>query len=122
LEPLNRFAAKPRSGSPSRCEFDRNPNCAWGGRAPGVIDLGVCHWNDIAGFGGSFVWTSISKVGVLTLVASILFGTIWALGNQPRNDRHWKDYLAHTPHVGQTEFFLTDDDGFSHCFGIPSPA
>ena len=21
---------------------------------------------------------------------------------------------------GQTEFFLTDDDGFSHCFGIPT--
>lgn len=21
---------------------------------------------------------------------------------------------------GQTEFFLTDDDGFSHCFGVPS--
>lgn len=23
---------------------------------------------------------------------------------------------------GQTEFFLTDDDGFSHCFGVPTPA
>lgn len=22
---------------------------------------------------------------------------------------------------GQTEFFLTDDDGFSHCFGVPAP-
>jgi uncharacterized glyoxalase superfamily protein PhnB len=22
---------------------------------------------------------------------------------------------------GQTEFFLTDDDGFSHCFGVPTP-
>ena len=21
---------------------------------------------------------------------------------------------------GQTEFFLTDDDGFSHCFGVPT--
>jgi uncharacterized glyoxalase superfamily protein PhnB len=21
-------------------------------------------------------------------------------------------------HYGQTEFFLTDDDGFSHCFGV----
>jgi len=21
---------------------------------------------------------------------------------------------------GQTEFFLTDDDGYSHCFGVPS--
>jgi len=21
---------------------------------------------------------------------------------------------------GQSEFFLTDDDGFSHCFGVPS--
>lgn len=21
---------------------------------------------------------------------------------------------------GQTEFFLTDEDGFSHCFGVPS--
>lgn len=23
---------------------------------------------------------------------------------------------------GQTEFFATDDDGYSHCFGIPTPA
>jgi len=23
---------------------------------------------------------------------------------------------------GQTEFFLTDDDGYSHCFGVPSHA
>jgi len=23
---------------------------------------------------------------------------------------------------GQTEFFLTDDDGYSHCFGVPSYA
>ena len=23
---------------------------------------------------------------------------------------------------GQTEFFVTDDDGFSHCFGIPTRA
>lgn len=23
---------------------------------------------------------------------------------------------------GQTEFFLTDEDGFSHCFGVPSQA
>jgi hypothetical protein len=22
---------------------------------------------------------------------------------------------------GQTEFFFTDDDGFSHCFGVPTP-
>ena len=22
---------------------------------------------------------------------------------------------------GQTEFFLTDDDGYSHCFGVPAP-
>ena len=22
---------------------------------------------------------------------------------------------------GQTEFFLTDDDGYSHCFGVPIP-
>jgi hypothetical protein len=22
---------------------------------------------------------------------------------------------------GQTEFFLTDDDGFEHCFGVPTP-
>lgn len=22
---------------------------------------------------------------------------------------------------GQTEFFLTDDDGFTHCFGVPTP-
>ena len=22
---------------------------------------------------------------------------------------------------GQTEFFLTDDDGFSHCFGVATP-
>jgi len=22
---------------------------------------------------------------------------------------------------GQTEFFLTDDDGYSHCFGVPTP-
>ena len=21
---------------------------------------------------------------------------------------------------GQTEFFLTDDDGYSHCFGVPT--
>jgi hypothetical protein len=21
---------------------------------------------------------------------------------------------------GQTEFFLTDDDGYSHCFGVPA--
>ena len=21
---------------------------------------------------------------------------------------------------GQSEFFLTDDDGFSHCFGVPT--
>jgi uncharacterized glyoxalase superfamily protein PhnB len=23
---------------------------------------------------------------------------------------------------GQTEFFLTDDDGYSHCFGVPTEA
>lgn len=23
---------------------------------------------------------------------------------------------------GQTEFFFTDDDGYSHCFGVPSKA
>jgi hypothetical protein len=23
---------------------------------------------------------------------------------------------------GQTEFFLTDDDGYSHCFGVPTRA
>jgi hypothetical protein len=23
---------------------------------------------------------------------------------------------------GQTEFFLTDDDGYSHCFGVPTHA
>jgi catechol 2,3-dioxygenase-like lactoylglutathione lyase family enzyme len=23
-------------------------------------------------------------------------------------------------HYGQTEFFVTDDDGYSHCFGIPT--
>ena len=23
---------------------------------------------------------------------------------------------------GQTEFFLTDDDGFTHCFGVPTKA
>jgi len=23
---------------------------------------------------------------------------------------------------GQSEFFLTDDDGFSHCFGVPTHA
>ncbi|MGA7339615.1 MAG: VOC family protein [Terracidiphilus sp.] len=23
---------------------------------------------------------------------------------------------------GQTEFFLTDDDGYSHCFGVPTQA
>lgn len=23
---------------------------------------------------------------------------------------------------GQTEFFLTDDDGYSHCFGVPTKA
>ena len=23
---------------------------------------------------------------------------------------------------GQTEFFVTDDDGFSHCFGVPTNA
>jgi Glyoxalase/Bleomycin resistance protein/Dioxygenase superfamily. len=22
---------------------------------------------------------------------------------------------------GQSEFFLTDDDGYSHCFGVPTP-
>jgi catechol 2,3-dioxygenase-like lactoylglutathione lyase family enzyme len=22
---------------------------------------------------------------------------------------------------GQTEFFATDDDGYSHCFGVPTP-
>jgi len=22
---------------------------------------------------------------------------------------------------GQTEFFLSDDDGYSHCFGVPTP-
>jgi catechol 2,3-dioxygenase-like lactoylglutathione lyase family enzyme len=22
---------------------------------------------------------------------------------------------------GQTEFFVTDDDGYSHCFGVPTP-
>jgi hypothetical protein len=22
---------------------------------------------------------------------------------------------------GQSEFFLTDDDGFTHCFGVPTP-
>ena len=27
--------------------------------------------------------------------------------------------LAHRDY-GQTEFFLTDDDGYSHCFGVPT--
>jgi len=25
-------------------------------------------------------------------------------------------------HYGQTEFFLTDGDGYSHCFGVPTHA
>lgn len=25
-----------------------------------------------------------------------------------------------TREYGQTEFFLTDDDGYSHCFGVPT--
>ncbi len=29
------------------------------------------------------------------------------------SDLEYRDY-------GQTEFFLTDDDGFSHCFGVPT--
>jgi catechol 2,3-dioxygenase-like lactoylglutathione lyase family enzyme len=29
------------------------------------------------------------------------------------SDIHDRDY-------GQTEFFLTDDDGFEHCFGVPT--
>lgn len=29
------------------------------------------------------------------------------------SDMHKRDY-------GHTEFFLTDDDGFSHCFGVPT--
>jgi catechol 2,3-dioxygenase-like lactoylglutathione lyase family enzyme len=24
-------------------------------------------------------------------------------------------------HYGQTEFFVTDDDGYSHCFGVATP-
>ncbi|MBO9517517.1 MAG: VOC family protein [Porphyrobacter sp.] len=30
------------------------------------------------------------------------------------SDIHKRDY-------GQTEFFMTDDDGFDHCFGVPTP-
>jgi Glyoxalase/Bleomycin resistance protein/Dioxygenase superfamily len=32
----------------------------------------------------------------------------------PVSELDYRDY-------GQTEFFLTDDDGFSHCFGVPTP-
>ena len=33
----------------------------------------------------------------------------------PVSDMVTRDY-------GQTEFFLTDDDGYSHCFGVPTRA
>src|SRR6516165_9273004 len=29
-----------------------------------------------------------------------------------------KDFSIEDPDYGQTEFFVTDDDGYSHCFGV----
>jgi len=35
-----------------------------------------------------------------------------------RSLRFWVDGLGFT--YGQSEFFVTDDDGYSHCFGVPT--
>jgi uncharacterized glyoxalase superfamily protein PhnB len=49
----------------------------------------------------------------------------------PRNVRETRERLKRLGYAvseledrdyGQTEFFLTDDDGYSHCFGVPTQA
>jgi uncharacterized glyoxalase superfamily protein PhnB len=49
----------------------------------------------------------------------------------PRNVRETRERLKSLGYAvseledrdyGQTEFFLTDDDGYSHCFGVPTQA
>ena len=48
----------------------------------------------------------------------------WAPSDLP-GARQWLKRLGYAVseiekrHYGQTEFFLTDDDGYAHCFGVP---
>ena len=51
---------------------------------------------------------------------STLLGAEGYTQNQRAIEEPWVRCVSELEHraYGQTEFFLTDDDGYSHCFGV----
>lgn len=49
-----------------------------------------------------WVATHPFQAALNAIVLTVVAGSLYAMQMKPRNDRHWKDYLALTPHVAQT--------------------